>query len=377
MGEGAPNRGDTGPERASRAALIGLGMVARTHMRALRDGRGVTLAAIHARDPDRASAFARACEDEGAGTPRIHRTLDDLAASDDLDFAILATPPDARAPIIDALVDARIPVLMEKPVERTLRAARAIVERCETAGVPLGIVLQHRARNAARRLATMLGNEALGTVGMVDVRVPWWRGQAYYDEPGRGTFARDGGGVLISQAIHTLDLMLALLGPVESVQASVATTRLHAMEAEDHVTAGLGFASGAVGSLVASTAAYPGGAESIVVHGTRGSATLLADRLVIRWRDGREEVHGENGDDGEAAGTGGGADPMAFTHAWHQGVIEDFADAIREGRAPLVTGREALRVHALIDALLESSAEGRRVIVPREGEGTRMGEGER
>ena len=207
-------------------------------------------------------------------------------------------------------------------------------------------------RAASRKAAKLVAGGSLGALGLVEIAVPWWRDQGYYDEPGRGTYARDGGGVLISQAIHTIDLALSLAGPVARTRAMATTTRFHAMEAEDFVTAGVEFANGAVGSLVASTASYPGGAETITLHFDAASLRLASGQLHVHWRDGREETHGEE------AGTGGGADPMAFTHAWHQSVIEDFADALREGRAPAATGADAVAAQALIDAMIRSSKSG-------------------
>ena len=244
---------------------------------------------------------------------------------------------------------------MEKPVERDSARATRVIETLEAAGLPCGVTLQHRMRGAAMALKDRLATGDLGGIGTVDVRVPWWRDQSYYDAPGRGTYARDGGGVLLTQAIHTLDLMLHLCGPVTAVQAMTATSRLHAMEAEDFATAGLVFADGALGSVMASTAQFPGAAEEIVISAEHGTARLMGDSLTIHRRDGStEEIAG-------AAETGGGADPMAFTHGWHQAVIEDFAAALSEARAPAITGRSALAVHRLIDAIARSSAEGRRV----------------
>ena len=130
------------------------------------------------------------------------------------------------------------------------------------------------------------------------------------------------------------------------------------MEAEDVVAAGLDFANGAVGTLTATTASFPGGAESITLHCAEASARLQLKELHIHWRDGRIETFGEPDE-----ASGGGADPMAFTHAWHQRVIEDFVFALDEGRPPLVTGRAALKTQALIEALMESSLEGRRMKV--------------
>lgn len=337
-------------------ALIGLGMVAETHIRAVAAAApSVTLAGVCGRDPTKARAFAERVSSILGTVPRVYRDVAEVAADPSVDGVIVATPPNARAHVIGPLATASKAILMEKPIERSFAAARDIVAMCEAAGVPHGVVFQHRARESTRRLAKMLQDDALGTIGMAEIAVPWWRDQAYYDAPGRGTYARDGGGVLISQAIHTLDLALSLLGPVTTVQAMIRTTTLHQMEAEDFATAGLTFASGAVGSLVASTARFPGGTESITLHGSKGSAVLISGQLQVSWRDGRCETFGT------AGGTGGGADPMAFTHAWHQAVIMDFAEALQTGRRPMADGQCALQVHALIDAIALSSREGRRI----------------
>jgi predicted dehydrogenase len=283
--------------------------------------------------------------------------LDDLLARPGLDAVLLLTPPDAREPFIERLAAAGLHILCEKPLERTTAAARRIVTACGTADVCLGVVFQHRFREGVERLRTLLDAGAMGEIAHVELAVPWWRPQAYYHEPGRGTYARDGGGVLITQAIHQLDLMLSLAGPVAEVAAVAGTTRLHRMESEDLVAAGLIFENGALGSLHATTAAYPGHPERLVITGTEGSATLAGGTLDLVRRDGRTERHGET------AGSGGGADPMAFPHDWHKAVIADFVAAVREGRPPRVTGEEALRVHRLIDALVASAREGRRLPV--------------
>lgn len=342
------------------AAMIGLGMVANTHVEAIAaTGGRIRLTGVCSRHPDASARFAQRMAPLLKDAPRVYASVAEIAADPAVDFVLLLTPPDARAEAVATLAAAGKPILMEKPVERTAGAARALVETCEAASVPLGIVLQHRMRASAIRLKAMLAEGALGDLGLAEIVVPWWRAQGYYDQPGRGTYARDGGGVLISQAIHTLDLALTLTGPVRRVQAMARTTRLHRMEAEDVVTAGLDFANGAVGTLFASTASHPGAAESITLHGTLGSARLVAGRLELTWRDGTTEVIGQAG--GTAGGTGGGADPMAFTHAWHQAIIEDFAAALAERRPPAVPGRAALPVHDLIEAIVRSSDEGRAI----------------
>lgn len=329
-------------------ALIGHGMVAPTYLQAIEASAGLNLSVICGRSAERLSDFAKRHDCKA----RFSTDISEVAEDPQIDFAIVATPPNARASIIEKLAARAKPILLEKPIERSLTAAHDIVQTCETAQTPLAVMFQHRARAPAQRLKQMLNDNALGEIAAVEITVPWWRDQAYYDTPGRGSYAQDGGGVLITQAIHTLDLALHLLGPVGRVQAMARRTKLHSMEAEDFVTAGLEFRNGITGSLFASTASFPGRSEEIILHGTDASARLEPGGLTIHWRDGRVEA------DGGQATSGGGADPMAFTHAWHQAVIEDFANSLKTGAPPLCTGREALQVHALIDGLIRSSDTG-------------------
>jgi predicted dehydrogenase len=342
-------------------AMIGAGMVAKTHVHAIRDADPpCRLVGIMGRSAVRTSRFA---EEAGQILGHPVEVLSDLAAvcaDDRVDAALIVTPPDARVALVRPLAEAGKAILLEKPVGRTVDEAEEVVAICETAGVPLGIVFQHRMREASLAAADLVAGGSLGAPGLVEISVPWWRGQAYYDEPGRGTYARDGGGVLISQAIHTIDLALALAGRVREVTAMTATTRFHEMEAEDVAVAGLRFDSGAAGWLTASTASFPGASESIVLHFDKASLRLAEGVLEISWRDGRAERHGAS------ATTGGGADPMAFTHAWHQSVLEDFVSGVRDGRAPAISGRDALAAHRLIDAITRSAAAGRAVSVSEE-----------
>ncbi|MBP0482509.1 Gfo/Idh/MocA family protein [Sagittula salina] len=329
-----------------KCALIGLGMVSQTYGDAIRNCNGLTLSLVYARSEDARAGFLRDWPDLGASAAA---SVEEIAQSD-VDFVILTTPPNARAEIVETLAAAGKPILMEKPVERTLETAAGVVDLCEVAGVPLGIMLQHRARPVVAELRRVL--DRLGPLRTAEVSVPWWRSQGYYDEPGRGSYQRDGGGVMISQAIHTMDLMLSLSGPVAAVTAMTATTGFHDMEAEDFVCAGLRFACGAVGQLFATTASFPGRGETITLHCTEGSAHLEAGVLRVHWQDGRAEEFGQ------AATSGAGADPMAFTSDWHRFVIEDFMEAVRGDRAPLVPGRAALEVHRLIAALERSGQSG-------------------
>lgn len=331
-------------------AIIGAGMAVKPHVAALAElADTITVRGVYA--PSQAKRDAFGAE---TGLPIAH-TIDTLVEDRAVDAVLLLTPPNARVELVARFAGAGKHILTEKPLERTSSAAEAIVRACAHAGVTLGVVFQHRFRSASEALAERLASGALGTIRVVQAYIPWWRDQAYYDEPGRGTYGRDGGGVLMTQAIHTMDLMLSYTGPVAAVQAMCATTPFHTMEAEDVCAAAIMFENGALGSLFATTASYPGGAETLVFHCDHGTATLTAGTLTLDWRDGRSERIGET------APTGGGADPMAFPHDWHKSLLADFAEALQTGRPPRVTGADALHVHRLITALTVSSKEARRI----------------
>jgi predicted dehydrogenase len=214
------------------------------------------------------------------------------------------------------------------------------------AGLQLGVVFQHRFREASQVLQKLLMEGRLGEIQAASVRVPWWRSQAYYNEPGRGTLARDGGGVLLTQAIHTLDLFRALVGVKSVKSAIVRQTQLHQMETEDHVSALLVLGNGAPGDLMATTAMYPGFPETIDIIGTLGSARLTGGNLQVHFLEGAPVTINNVG------GTGSGANPMDFSHEPHRELITDFMQAIFEKRAPRVRGEDALKTQALISELL-------------------------
>ncbi len=336
-------------------ALIGVGMVGGTFADALRglDGR-VRLTGVLGRRPESAQVFL---DGQGMGG-RAYGSVDEIASDAEVNFVILATPPNARTEIVQTLARAGKPILMEKPVERSLTAARQICQICEDAGVPLGIVFQHRARPSVSALRERLSET--GPLQAVEIHVPWWRPQSYYDEPGRGTYERDGGGVLLTQAIHVIDLALQFTGPVRDVMALTGTTAFHKLEAEDFVSAGLVFENGALGSLMATTASFPGRSGEIFLHYKAVSARLASNLLELHWQDGRLETLGT------ATATGAGADPMAFGAELHGAVVMDFANAVESGRDPLATGWSALRVHRVIEAIEASSRSGQRVSVEAE-----------
>ena len=333
--------------------VVGAGMGAKPHalaLNALRDR--IDVRGVWRRNRAELDQF---CAEYGFPAAQSYEAM---LADPAVDAILVLTPPNAREDIVAAAAQAGKHVLMEKPVERSTDAALRIVETCEREGVTLGIIFQHRFRAASKALAEKVASGELGPLQAAHLVVPWWRPQqGYYDRPGRGSFAQDGGGVLITQAIHSLDLMLSLTGPVKAVTALAATTGLHQMETEDFVAGGLEFINGAVGALMATTANFPGGTESLTLNFDRASATLAGGNLVLNWLDGNIETIGE------ASNSGGGADPMAFPFDWHMAQIADFAAAVQAGRLPVSTGHTALHVHRLIDALIRSGKAGQRVVL--------------
>ena len=332
--------------------VIGTGMAATPHAKALNDLRDhIDLRGVFSRNAEKCKTFASRFE-----LPFINN-IEDLINDPKLDIIIIITPPNQRLKLVQQFSDAGKHILMEKPVERSTAKAKKIVNLCKEKNVKLGIVFQHRFRESSQKLKKLILSHSLGSIFTVQVQVPWWRDQSYYDEPGRGSYERDGGGVLISQAIHTLDLMLSLTGPVSEVQALSSTSQFHKMESEDFVAGGLKFKSGASGSIFASTSSFPGNAESITLNCEKASAHLQSGVLTIKWLDARTEKFGET------SGTGGGADPMAFPHDWHRDLIDNFVKSVQNNYNSLISGEEALNVHELIDALIESSDKGKLITI--------------
>ena len=335
-------------------AVIGAGMASAPYWRSLADLQAeVELRWVGARSMARLQALQLP-----AGARATHR-LEDILGDPGVQAVLVLTPPNTHLELVQRAARAGKHVLVEKPLDIDLQRATALVQACEDAGVQLAVMLQHRLREGASRLRALLASGALGEWVSAAAFVRWWRPQSYYDEPGRGTLARDGGGVLMTQAIHTLDLLLSLTGLPERVSGAAHTSAVHRMECEDTATALLHHAGGAVSVVQATTAAYPGYAERIEINGTRGTATLEGGGLSVHLADGeRIEVPAS------AGGGGGGADPMAFDHAPHRAVLQDFIHAVQAGRTPSVCGRSALGVHQLIEAIMASARSGQSIALP-------------
>jgi UDP-N-acetyl-2-amino-2-deoxyglucuronate dehydrogenase len=333
--------------------IIGLGMASGPHAKSLLELRErVEVKAAFSPSAERRKTFAQAY-----GFP-VADSVDIILSDPSIEAVLLLTPPSTHLDLVRRASEAGKHVLLEKPLEISLERSEDLVGVTEKAGVRLGIVLQHHFRPISIALAELIREGKLGQIVSASARLYNWRPQSYYDQPGRGTRARDGGGVLLTQAIHTLDLMISLAGLPEEVTGYAVTSPIHRMETEDLAVAAIKFGNGGIGTIGATTCAYPGIPDAVDIIGTKGMARIEGARLVASFHDGTESIV----DDG-ALGGGAGADPMAFPHQHHRAVIEDFLDAIERNRDPAVTGREALKVHRLIAAILRSSETGERVKV--------------
>jgi predicted dehydrogenase len=327
----------------TRVAMIGLGMAAGHHARALLDlSDRIECVAAYSRTSGRRKAFA-----EQFPTIPTSDSLDAIFADPSIKAILILTPPSSHLELVRRAAAAGKHVLLEKPLDISLERSEATVRAARDAGVLLGVVLQNRFLDAALKLDEIVKSGRLGDLVEASAAIRNWRPQSYYDAEGRGTLSRDGGGVLLTQGIHTIDLLLNYAGTPAAISAFVRTTPIHRMETEDLVTAAFSFEGGAIGSLNATTCAYPGLPERIELIGTKGTAILTGNRLDAAFIDGTREMAG-----GETIGSGAGANPMAFGHEMHRALIGNFIDAIENGGQLRVKGDDALNAHRFIDAVL-------------------------
>lgn len=327
--------------------LIGLGMAVKPHITSLREleaaGR-IKIVGGFSPSKERRLGFAQQWK-----TPVFDRQ-EDLLARSDLDLVLILTPPGTHLPIAEAVAASGKHVLVEKPVEISVSRGEALATSIEKASVRGAACLQHRFRPAALRLKAAIDGDELGQILSASASIRWWRDDAYFKQPGRGMRARDGGGVLLTQAIHTLDLLLHMVGPHKDVVGFTSTSPLRDIDTEDVAAASIRFQGGAIGVLDATTVARPGYPERIDIAGTKGSAVLETFQLTINRAKGDTELFGS------AQSGGGGADPMAFDHGPHRAVITEMLDAIEQNREPSNNVRSALQVQRLIEDLLADAA---------------------
>ena len=340
-------------------AIVGCGMIARFHARALAEIPGARVAAVVSRRIETGAAFVR--EMNLPDCP-VFTMLEDALRAPGVDAVIITTPSGAhREPALCAAAAGKH-VVVEKPLEITGERCAAIIEACDKQSVKLCTIFPSRFGDANLELKSALDAGRLGKLTLGETSCKWWRNQAYYDDGGwKGTQALDGGGALMNQAIHNVDLLLWMMGDVTHVSGFIATLAHERIEVEDTAVAVLRFKSGALGVIQAATSVHPGYPKRIAIHGDRGSAEIEQDDIV-RWDfdpETEEDRATKQRFAAKGGGSGGAADPKAIGHEGHRRQLADFVEAIRENRTPKVDGREGRRSVELIRAIYKANETGR------------------
>lgn len=338
--------------------VIGCGMISRFHARAIDDAREAQLVGCADQILPAAESFAA---DLGC---HCYQSIEELLDDDRIDVVTICTPSGAHLEPALAAIERRKHVVIEKPLEINPARCDEIIRAAEKHGVAVSTVFQSRFHTSSRELKQAVDEGRFGKLTLGDAYVKWHRSQEYYDKGAwRGTWKLDGGGALMNQAIHSVDLLLWLMGPVAEIRAQMATVAHERIEVEDVAVATLRFQNGALGSMEATTASYPGMLKRIEIHGTQGSAVLEEEDIKVwdfanpteRDQQIRQEL-------ANLTDTGGGAsDPSAIDHHGHTLQFEDVIAAIREGRAPQIDGHEGRRSVEVICAIYESAQSGQPV----------------
>jgi len=339
--------------------IIGLGLIADFHAKAIQaiSGSKGTLVACCSRSQEKAKVFADKYNCRG------YADLRSFLAHPGLDIVSICSPSGAHLDTAVAAAEAGKHVIVEKPLEITPERCDRIIEACDRAKVSLGGIFQSRFSEVAGLVKSTLEQGRFGTLVLGDAYVKWFRSQEYYDGGWHGTRALDGGGALINQSIHAIDLLQWFMGPVESVQAYTGTIGHERIEVEDNGVAALRFRNGAFGVIEGSTAVYPGFLKRIEISGTKGSMVLEEETLKT-WEfaesaPGDEEIRKKHGAGAESGG--GASDPAAISFQGHRRQFEEFTTALDEGRPPLVDGPEAKKAVEIIQAIYTSAKKSKPV----------------
>jgi UDP-N-acetyl-2-amino-2-deoxyglucuronate dehydrogenase len=328
--------------------ILGGGNISTTHARAA-SAAGCTVAAVCGTNAEKTAAIAR----EHGATP--YADLNRFFRQRPMDLVAIGSPSGLHARQIGLAARHGLHVLVEKPVDITVARVDEAIADAHAAGVRLGVFFQDRLKPDLLRVRQLIGEGRIGRALLAGATVKWYRPPEYYAaSKWRGTWALDGGGALMNQGIHTVDTLLWLLGPIVSVSARTATA-LHTIEVEDTVVATLEFAGGALATLEATTAAYPGYPRRLEITGTEGTLIVDGDQLVSA------DLRTPLGDLRHAAAPGNGSQssPVMSDVSPHRRVFEDFIEAIRLNREPACSGEEGRRSVAVVEAIYESARSGR------------------
>jgi UDP-N-acetyl-2-amino-2-deoxyglucuronate dehydrogenase len=330
-----------------RVGILGAGNISDTHARAAVSIPGVEIAAVHGINADKT---ARLAQRFGA---TAYTTFERFLAHRPMDIVAIGTPSGCHAAHAIAAVERGLHVLVEKPIDIATERVDALIAAADAARVMVGVFFQDRLKPAMATVKSMLDAGELGTPILGSGHVKWYRPPEYYAASRwRGTWALDGGGALMNQGIHTVDLLLWLFGPVTRVMGRTST-RLHAIEVEDTAAAVLEFECGAIGVIEAATSVYPGLARRVEITGSRGTVMLEDDNLI------RVDVLGRSSTAQPGASSTAATSAVVADAAPHRRIFEDFIAAIRTGRAPACDARDGRRSVAVVEAIYASARSGR------------------
>src|SRR2546428_6664364 len=332
--------------------FIGGGNITETHARAARGVPGVEIAAIYGTNAEKVSRLSR----EHGGKP--YSDFDQFLDHRPMDVVAIGSPSAMHAAQGIAAVRRGLHVLTEKPIDITTERADALISEADKAGVKLGVFFQDRCKPDILRVKKGVDAGVLGRPILADARVKWYRPPDYYAKSRwRGTWALDGGGALINQAVHTLDLMLHIFGEVKNVQA-MCKTALHTIEAEDTLIALLEFNNGALGILQATTSVFPGYPRRLELTGSEGTIIVEQDRLLAAnlKNPGADLLVASEADKNPSSSS-----PVVSDVRGHQAVLEDFLKCIQANSSPRCDGKEGRRSLALVQAIYAACRQGERV----------------
>ncbi len=335
--------------------IVGSGLIADFHARAIGDIPNAKFTACCDKIVDRARKLA---DKYGA---QAFDSYEAMVECKDVDIVTIATPSGLHMEPTIAAARAGKHVLCEKPLEITLERIDAMIDAHEKAGTRLGGIFPYRFNNLMLPLRDAIQSGRFGTITYAGVYVPWWRTDEYYKDSWHGTWKLDGGGALMNQSIHMIDMLCDLMPPIESVQAYTATL-CHKMEAEDTAAAVLRYASGALGIIYGTTSSFPGQYRRFEITGTRGTAVNVENSITL-W-----EFADKHPDDIEVRkqfmkieGGGGVADPAAISYENHRRNFKAFLEALESGEHFWIDGPEASKAVQVILAIYESARTGKLV----------------
>lgn len=340
--------------------IIGCGVISDFHARAIGDVRGAKLVACFSRTKNSADQFAKKHQ------ITAHADLEEFLADPEIDIVSICTPSGAHMEPAVAAAKAGKHVIVEKPLEITLKRCDKIIETCAENGVLLSTIFPSRFHRSSVALKLAVEQGRFGRLTLADAYVKWYRTQEYYDSgQWRGTWDLDGGGALMNQAIHSVDLLTWLMGPIAEISAQTATLAHSRIEVEDVATASLRFENGALGVIEATTAAFPGWAKKIEIHGSKGSAAIEEEDIKV-WQFATMNADDENllAELSGKTNAGGASDPSAIGHAGHTHQFEDVIKSIKNKTAPAIDGHEGRRSVEVILAIYQAADTGKRVRLP-------------